>query len=146
MTLKQRPPKKQAAGSGGKRPRSQTAARGGHAPTPAPPRRRTEAGRSKPAEIGQKKAARGPHAYQTVESPLARGNHAPHRRPTGPDLAAERAEGDEDPGWGARVSQKWARKSRSGFQNLKKKGERMGQKITPTTRTLGQSPKEDNLR
>jgi len=53
---------------------------------------------------------------------------AGHRRPTRPDLAAEGAEDDGDLGWGARVSQKWARKSRSGFQNLKKKGERIGQK------------------
>jgi hypothetical protein len=57
---------KQVAGSGRKGPRSRRVAREGHAPTPAPPRRRTDAGRPKIAEIGQKKAARGPHAHQTL--------------------------------------------------------------------------------
>jgi hypothetical protein len=67
---------KQGAGSGGKGPTTRTAALEGHALTPAPPRRRSDAERPEATEIGQKKAARGPHSHQTTESPLAHGHHA----------------------------------------------------------------------
>jgi len=60
-------------------------------------------------------------APNSGEPPGAWAPRANLQRPTRPDLAAAGVEDDGERGWGARVSQKSARKCRSGFQKQMKK-------------------------
>jgi len=80
-------------------------------------RRMTECRR----ETARKGGAWPTRTPNSIEPPGAWAPLANLRRPTGPDLAAAGAKDDRERSWGARVSQKSARKCRSDFQNQKKK-------------------------
>lgn len=128
MTLKQRPPKTSCRLWRKRAKKPDGGAWGTRADTGATQtenrRRTTENRRDQPEKCGA-----WPTCTPNSKEPTgAWAPSAGRRQPTGLDLGAE---GDGERGWGARVSQKWARKSRSGFQNLpKKKSERTGQKTS----------------
>jgi hypothetical protein len=61
----------------GEEPTCRTAAREGHAPSPGPPKQRTDAVKPEATKHSQKKAERGSHAHHKAKSFQARGRHAP---------------------------------------------------------------------
>jgi hypothetical protein len=106
----------------------QTAACERHAPSPGPPKQRTDAVKPDAAEHGQKKAEHGSHAHHKAESFQVRGRHAPitdNRH----DRSLQR-QGRKTPGnmAGGRLVVRKRRRSVDLAFKIKEKSEETGQK------------------